>query len=147
MDPMMSAMKARRGGQQQMQSNPGADMEMAEGGQPQGQQMGDLVTMLSPEQKAELMELLAQDIQSSEQGDVSAGDPSMEEKGEMREKFSGQDGPDEESAPSDQSDDIAMSMIDRNSLMKADAGAKPSGLGDRAKMYAAKKLQSKGKMK
>ena len=134
MDSMMSAIKARRGSAAPMQEVM-PEQEQAPG-------MKDLLMQLSPEQKEELMGLLAQDASGG--GDVSGienGQPSSMEQASI-EAQAAQGGEDEA-----MSDDVQMGMLDRNSLEKAEAGARPRGLGDRAKMYAASKLKSKGKIK
>lgn len=136
MDSMLAAVKAKRGMGQQDQGNPAMDLEGA-AQEPSGSAMPDLIAQLSPEQKMELMELLAQDQAASQ--DVEKGGPASGERSEIAQRIAEE--------PEEESDEVAMSMLDRNSLSKAEAGAKPSGLGDRARMDAAKKLKSKGKMK
>lgn len=142
MDSMLSAIKQRRGGGRQM----GMGEEMpAQGASMQEQSaapdMQGLVASLSPEQKQELLMLLSQ----PQQGEgIEKGAPSSEETAAINEEM--QAGESDAQAGSEQSDEIAKSMLDRNSLEKAEAGTKPRGLGDRAKMYMAKKLKGKGKI-
>lgn len=140
MNSMLSAIKARRGAPQ------GGMMESEQPEQQQAAPMQDLVSSLDPQQKQELMALLAED-QGQSMGDESGiekGAMGMGEKKEIEAKAMSDAEGSELSA--DDSDSIAMSMTDRNASRRVDAGAKPIGLGDRAKMEMAKKLKGKGKM-
>lgn len=139
MDSMLSAIKQRRGGGQAMGMS-----EQAPAQDPAQPDMQGLVESLSSEQKQQLMELLAQSTQ--EENEIDKGAPSSDEKQAINAQVQAQAGEQGESAPSEESDEIAKSMLDRNSLEKAEAGVKPRGLGDRAKMYMAKKLKGKGKI-
>ncbi len=132
MDSMMSAIKARRGAQP-------TQMPEQEAPQEEGMGMQDLVMQLSPEQKQELMGLLTQESSGDTTG-IEKGAPASGETAEIDQKMNDQD-------MGDESDEVQMGMLDRNSLQKAEMGVKPRGLGDRAKMMAAQKLKSKGKIK
>lgn len=137
MDSMLSAIKQRRGG--------GQAMAVPEQAPAQGQpDMQGLVESLSPEQKQELMMLLTQNAQG--ENAIEQGSPSADETQAINQKIQEQAGEPSGQEGSEESDAIQASMLDRNSLEKAEAGVKPRGLGDRAKMYAAKKLKGKGKL-
>lgn len=137
MDAMLGAIKARKSKDSGLMDEP-----MVNAKTEQANPLHALVLQLSPEQKEELMQLLA-DSQNVDEKAIERGEPSPTERAEVAAQA------DEENAemPEETSDDIAMSMIDRQSEKMADGDAKPRNLGERAKMYAAKKLKSKGKIK
>lgn len=135
---MLSAIQARRGGAGA--PSPEMPQRQAQGGEEQGEGMTDLVGMLNPDQKSELLQLLTQEQEGGD--DIQKGGASSNEKREIAAKASESGS----GLSEDESDDIALGMVDRGTSQRLDAGAKPRELGDRAKMYAAKKLKGKGKL-
>lgn len=142
MDSMLSAIKAKR------QGLGGAAVDektmLNQSPEQEGSGLQGLIEQLSPDQKMELMQLLQQD-QSNSSEDIESGAPSKNEQKIVEAKAAQEQSIGE--MPEEESDAIAMSMIDRNSLQKAEAGVKPRGLGDRAKMAMAQNLKGKGKLK
>lgn len=93
MDPMRDALKKKRstgllgGGEQ-------APMGQEAAPEGSGQGMEALIQALSPEQKQELMQMLASDIQAgAKSGDISNGAPSSEEQAIIAEKAQGEPDP------------------------------------------------------
>jgi hypothetical protein len=91
------------------------------------------------------MNLLAQgsvEIESEKETEgIDKGAPTPKERKIIASKA------EQDMAEEEGSDEIAMSMLDRDSLRKAEQGMKPRGLGDRAKMAMAMKLKEKGVVK
>jgi hypothetical protein len=94
---------------------------------------------LSPDQKSELMELLAQS-QNVDAKAIEKGEPSPTEMAAVAAEAEG-----EGESPAEEVSDIGASMVDRQAERMAEGNAKPRNLGERARMNAAKKLKSKGK--
>lgn len=141
MDAMHAAVKSRRA-QKPGLMDERPDETQDEGGNPQsgGGGMAELLAKLSPEQKEELKSLLAEDggdEQSVEGSAIAKGAASSEEKSKINQKM--------QEEPNDESDDIQLSMVDRRHADMPE-GVKPKSLGERAKMDAAKRLRSKGKI-
>jgi hypothetical protein len=138
MDSMLSAIRSKRGA--------GAmDGKEAMEGKPQaGGEMKSLVDSLDEGQKQELLALLggSQQEPSKIEIEIEKGGPTDAEK-KMIEKRAMS----EQEMPESESDEVALSMIDRDSLRKAEGNVKPRGLGDRAKMAMAQKLKEKGVIK
>lgn len=138
MDAMLGAIKARKSKDAPM----GPDAPPPRGAaQPEGQGnvLHAIVMQLSPDQKDELMELLQQS-QNVDAKSIEKGEPSPTEMAEVAAQSEADAQGDQES-----SDDIQASMVDRQAERMAEGNAKPRNLGERARMYAAKKLKSKGK--
>jgi hypothetical protein len=139
MDAMHAAIKAKRSGQKLYAESPTDPEEAGESVAEESQETGmeELVAKLSPEQKQELMEILQND--SVDATAIEKGGPSAEEKSKISAKMS------EPDPSNDNSDDIDMSMIssrDKN----MDPQIQPRNLGERARMAAAQRLKSKGKL-
>ncbi len=142
MDSMLAAIKARRSPAQGMDM-PGADMSANK--QDAGA-LKDLVAQLSPEQKEELMMLLVEQAEEVSTDKILKGAQSSGEKAALSAALDEDMGDQGEA-----SDDVQMSLIDRQDFQKADqmeqGKRKPIGLAERAKMNAASKLKAKGKVK
>lgn len=139
---MLSAIKAKRGNSMADQNtvmNKSPDDQNQAGG------MKSLIDSLDDNQKQELMALLSNEI-AMKNNDVEKGAPTGNER-QIIEKKASEEAEQEGEMPEQESDEIALSMIDRNSLKKAESNAKPLGLGDRARMAMAQKLKSKGVIK
>jgi hypothetical protein len=148
MDSMLGAIKARRQGSQSAgMMDSGQESDMGGGEQAPGAEMQGLVAQLSPEQKTHLLELLVQEAKGSE--GVDKGEASGAERAEV----AAQAAEDQESEADgselsgDESDDIAMSMVDPRAKQMAEGQGQPRNLSERAKMSMASKLKSKGKLK
>lgn len=137
MNGMLGAIKSRRGGLL------GDDQEMGDSGydspqEPEGDdKLKGLVDALSEDQKAELLQLLVKDQSANE-------DAPAIEKGKMgpgEEQELAQYAGDDENADHESEDEIAESMLSSADKMRADQGAKPSGLGQRMRMGLANKLK------
>lgn len=128
MDAMKDALKSKRMG----------GLLVAEETSP----MQMLVAKLSPEDKEELMSLLQAGQESTSAEAIEDGAPTSEEKGKIEAKIMA-DGGDE--MGEDDSDDIQASMVDSR-FKNAGDDIEPRNLGERAKLYAAKRLKAKGKM-
>src|SRR3954469_21236741 len=156
-DSMMSAIKARRGGDSsgggQMPSRaPQSDMGQSadqDGG------MQGLVESLNDDQKKELLSHLTESMGMSQGPAIAKGGQSTQEKAaigqranEENESEDSDDGDEMAESGSglsqDESDDVQMQMLDRKAL---NGGGKPLNLNQRAQMQAAEKLKSKGKIK
>jgi hypothetical protein len=112
----------------------------------QGSGMAELLAKLSPDQKQELMGLLAQDQDAGGETpatQVEKGAPTSDEKSKIGGKIAVDEAADAEG--DDESDDIQMGMLDQRSK-NASADAQPRNLGERARMAAAQKLKAKGKL-
>lgn len=138
MDSMLSAIRSKRGagameGKEAMDGKPHA-----------GGEMKSLVDSLDEGQKQELLALLggSQQEPSKIEIEIEKGGPTDAEKKIIEKKAMS-----EQEMPESESDEIALSMIDRDSLRKAEGNVKPRGLGDRAKMAMAQKLKEKGVIK
>lgn len=142
MDSMLSAIKAKRGGGNSM-ADQNTMMDKSPDGQQGPSEMKGLIESLDDSQKQELMMLLSNEA-AQKNNDVEKGAPTSNEK-QIIEKQAAEENQEGE-LPMEQSDDIAMSMIDRDSLRKAESNVKPRGLGDRARMAMAQKLKGKGKL-
>lgn len=143
MDPMMSALKQKRGGL----LNDGEENahQMPEEKNSGGMDMKSLVGALSQDQKSQLLSLLvsgndggnkahpgkAPNISDIEQGGMSPGEQS-----DIEESLG--DGHESE-------DQIAESMIASSDKNRAAGGDKPRNLGERMKFGLANKLKNKGK--
>ena len=150
MNPMMAAIKKKRGGMQESDMS-GVDESTA---QPtQGAGLHEFVAGLNDAQKAQLKGML--DKSSKAVTEIQKGGPSSKEQAMIAEASSEEnmrnaaiDESDElemNAGGEDKSDEIAMSMLDH----KAKTGnpdVKPLNLGDRMKMSLAQKLKSKGKL-
>jgi hypothetical protein len=107
----------------------------------EGKDLTALVAALSDDEKAQLLALLTGEERSLE---ISKGDASTEEQGKVDQAIAREDANNASDDEPD-SDDIAMSMIDRKDML-ADPNKKPMNLGERARMQAASKLKQKGKL-
>lgn len=136
MNSMLSAIRQRRGGAPGKEEMNEPAAEMSEGGA--APDLEALVASLSAEQKQALLGMLMESAEESSEGIVK-GAPGSGEKAEVAERAGSE-------LSDDESDDIAMSMTDKGALTRSERGAKPLGLGDRAKMYMAQNLKNKGKM-
>lgn len=136
MDAMLGAIKARKSKDVSPMEAP---VEAAPEAAPaQGQNvLHALVMQLSPNQKQELMSLLAQSQNADVKG-IEKGEPSPTEQAAIAAEAEGEGDPEEVS-------EIGASMVDRQAERMAEGNAKPRNLGERARMNAAKKLKSKGK--
>lgn len=136
MDAMRDALKSKRSG----------GMLMAEAGpEASGGGMSDLVQSLSDDQKRDLMQALVASSGSeggTSPSDIEKGQPSDEERSKIEAKM-GDEGP---GVPEEESDDIAMSMLDSKSKMPGAENAQPRNLGERVKLGLAAKLKGKGKL-
>lgn len=144
MNSMMAAIKAKRGGKPnesyeevEVEEKPMMSSEKPE----KGIDLNGLVSSLDEAQKQELLSLLTEQAEG-EGEDVEKGGASPNEKKIIAQKASEE----EEGLSEDESDSIAMSMVDRQAERMNDSGAKPRNLSERAKMYMAKNLKQKGKM-
>jgi hypothetical protein len=146
MNSMMAAIKSKRGG-----SKGGAEEVYVEEGQSKAPMMSNkpdmksFVDQMDDAQKQELLALLTESIGGEEGASaegVEKGEPSPKEKQLIAQK-SEEEG---EGLPEEESDNIAMSMIDRQAERMNEQGGKPRNLSERAKMYMASKLKQKGKI-
>lgn len=143
MDSMLNAIRNKR-----QSTGESVDTKTMMGKSPEsesddgGTGMQDLLTSLTDEQKTELKMLLDQE-QSADVSQVEKGGPSKNEERIIAKKAL-EDNESADKEMEEEGDDIALSMIDRNSLQKAEQGIKPRDLGDRAKMMAAQRLKQKG---
>lgn len=140
MNSMLSAIQAKR------QGLGGAAVDertMMDKSPEQDSGMPGLVGQLNDAQKQELLMLLSNEQNKSE--GVEQGAPTAKERAIIAQKSSVDD--QAMAMDPEKSDEIAMSMLDRDSLRRAEGNAKPRGLGDRAKMVAAKNLKDKGVIK
>lgn len=137
MNPMYSAIKARRGGLLE-------DDEPMQEGAPQesgGVDMKSLVNALSSEQKAQLLSLLvgkgaeAPQAKPSDSMAIEKGGMGPGEKEEIEEDLG--DGHESE-------DEIAESLVANSDKMRAERGDKPRNLGERMRFGLANKLKKKG---
>ncbi len=139
MDAMHSAVKAKRFSQQkpglmERESEPAEPMEQPEQ-ETQGSGMSELVAKLSPEQKQELMTLLGgEQSENHSSSSVERGAPTSEEKARIDEKMK---------QPQEGDDSIDSVMVDSRDMNAPER--KPRGLGDRARLDAAKRLKAKGR--
>lgn len=147
MNPMLSAIKAKRMSKQDENTmmNKSPDMNNPS---PKGEGMMEFVQSLSDDQRKELMNLLAKgtmEIEAeseSKSDEIEKGGPTPKERQLIDARSAEENAMDEEG-----SGEIAASMLDRDSLRKAEQNVKPRGLGDRAKMAMAMKLKGKGVIK
>lgn len=148
MDPMRAALAQKR-----KMSSPPPDMDEGYEDQKQTPESGEngglkqLVASLSDDQKNELMSLLKAET-TDESADIAKGEPSQDERQAIDAQMAKDDAESaaEDKGEADESDDIAMSMLDHNS-MNAQPGTQPRNLSERVKMSLASKLRSKGKIK
>lgn len=109
-----------------------------------------LVASLSEDEKGKLKHILSND--GSRAMAIQKGEPSSEEQGKIEESIAEENQENaldtqhnQERHPED-SDEIAMSMLDHKSIAAAGTGQKPRNLGERARMAGAEKLKAKGKL-
>jgi hypothetical protein len=138
MDAMRDALKQKR--MSYSPPPPAADPSPADGAPEQeGSDLKDLVQSLSEDQKAELLGLLQKDAgQGESDSKVETGAASDDESKAVDDEISEQD-------QGDDSDDIAMSMLDSKAKMGQE-GVQPRNLGERVRMAMAQKLKGKGKL-
>lgn len=141
MNPMQSAIKGKRMMGKEM------PQEEAPPDQAGGQELDleSLVAALSPEQKTELMGL----IQESDQDPmaVEKGEPTSEETGKIEAQMSDDGGEGADEPASEDSDEIAMGMLDNRQKSGGGMDAKPRNLGERMRQGLATQLKAKGKIK
>ncbi len=140
MDPMMMAIKKKRGSSVHTEdySDPREEMSQPSAS---GGGLHEFVAGLNDQEKMQLKSILDKSNNSS--AEITKGGPSSNEQQKIAEKSSEEDDMNEISE--DEHDDIGMSMLDHKSKMDQ-PGTQPRNLGERVRMDIASKLKHKGKL-
>lgn len=140
MNPMQGAIKGKRMMGKEMPPEEAAPSQ----GEDQQLDLESLVAALTPEQKMELMGLLEQGGEQDPMA-VEKGEPTAEERQKIEAQMADDDGGGADE-PSQDSDEIAMGMLDPRQQQGGGMDAKPRNLGERMRMGLANKLKAKGKI-